>query len=168
MDPHSLEETARAATAGDERAYAKLLSSMRHFFEAAPSLGPYLGAEIVRVERDRVTMRLPWRPELQRGGGIFHGGAIMALADHAAGLLFNTDPRNTAAGMTGLTTDFTASFMRAAPPGEAIVADATVVRRGRRVTFMAISVRGEKSGEEIAAARTTYVSVPAVEVGRKV
>jgi 1,4-dihydroxy-2-naphthoyl-CoA hydrolase len=128
-------------------------------------LGTHLGIELVSVEPERVVMRMAHRVELQRGGGIFHGGAIMALADHVAGCLFNTDPRVAAAGNTGLTIDFSMSFLRAVPPGEALVAEGTVLRRGRKIVFMAITIRGEASQKDVAVARTTYVTVPAANVG---
>ena len=110
--------------------------------------GAHLGIEILDVQSDRVTMRMPYRPELRRGGGIFHGGAIMALADHVAGCVFNTDPRIAASGSTGLTTDFSVSFLRPAEQGEAALGTGWVLRRGRNVTFMQIDVRAEASGPD--------------------
>jgi 1,4-dihydroxy-2-naphthoyl-CoA hydrolase len=129
-------------------------------------LGSHLGIEIVEVAAERVVMRMPWKNELQRGGGIFHGGAIMALADHVAGCVFNTDPRVFASGATGLTIDFNTSFLRAVEPGEALVATGIVLRRGRNVTFMQIDVGGERSGRAVATCRTTYLTVPRATVGR--
>jgi 1,4-dihydroxy-2-naphthoyl-CoA hydrolase len=129
-------------------------------------LGSHLGIETLEVAADRVVMRMPWRRELRRGGGVFHGGAIMALADQVAGCLFNTDPRVPAAGATGLTTDFNASFLRALEPGEALVATGTVLRRGRNVTFMLVELRGETSGQPVATCRTTYLTVPRAKVGK--
>jgi uncharacterized protein (TIGR00369 family) len=84
----------------------------------------------------------------------------MALADHVAGCVFNTDPRIAASGSTGLTTDFNVSFLRAAEQGEAVLGTGWVLRRGRNVTFMQIDVRAETSGRPIATCRTTYVTVP--------
>lgn len=158
---------ARAALAGDDASLAAYHAALQaHVFGGEGHLGQHLGVEAVSVARDAVTMRLPWRRELRRGGGIFHGGAIMALADHVAGCLFNTDPRVPASGSTGLTTDFNVSFVRAAEPGEAVVAVGTVLRRGRHVTFMQIDVRAEGSGRTIAACRTTYLTVPMDRVGK--
>jgi uncharacterized protein (TIGR00369 family) len=108
-------------------------------------------------------MRLPWRRELRRGGGIFHGGAIMALADHVAGCLFMADPRVAAAGHTGVTTDFHASFLRAAAPGEGLVAEGWVLRRGRNMTFMEINVRTEGAAVLLTRCVTTYLSIPATK-----
>ncbi|MGD0529035.1 MAG: PaaI family thioesterase [Polyangiaceae bacterium] len=160
---------AQAAVAGEEAALAAFYTALQaHIFGGEGHLGRHLGVEVVSVARDAVTMRLPWRPALRRVGDIFHGGAIMALGDHVAGCLFNTDPRIMATGSTGLTTDFTISFLRGAGAGEAIVGTGAVLRRGRHVTFMQIDVRGEVSGRTIATCRTTYLTVPMARVGARV
>ena len=129
-------------------------------------MGTHLGIEVLEVAKDRVVMRLPFREELRRGGGIFHGGAIMGLADHVAGAVFNTDPRVPAAGATGLTTDFNVSFLLSASPGEALIGTGTVLRRGKNVTFMQIEVSGESSKRAVAICRTTYLTVPRDRLGR--
>lgn len=167
MKPEEFIAIARAAAAGDPSALAAYHAALQgRVFGGEGHLGKHLGVEVVSVERDRVTMRLPWRREVQRGGGIFHGGALMGLADHVAGCLFNTDPGIPASGATGVTTDFNVSFMRAAAPGEAVVATGTVLRRGRQVTFMQIDVHEERTGRTIATCRTTYLTVPMDRVGK--
>ena len=155
------------AAAGDPEALAAYLQLLKDGSARGVHMGPYLGIEIVEVGPSHVIMRMPWKRELRRGGGIFHGGAIMALADHVAGCLFHTDPRVAVSDSTGLTTDFNASFLRAAEPGEALVATGTVLRRGKNVTFMQIDVRGGTSGMTLATCRTTYVRVPRSTVGKR-
>lgn len=162
-----LVDLARAAVSGDGAALAAYLGRLQgRTFGGEGHLGHTLGVEVVLVERDHVRMRLPWRKELRRGGNVFHGGAIMSLADHVAGCLFNTDPRVVAEGNTGLTTDFNVSFLRSAEPGEAVVAEGSVLRRGRNVTFMQIEVRGETTGRVVATCRTTYLLVSLDRVGK--
>ncbi len=162
------DDLARAAASGDGAALDAYLASLKdRIFNRGVHLGSHLGLEIVEVVSDRVTIRMAWRRELRRGGGVFHGGALMALADHVAGCLFNTDPRIAASGSTGLTTDFSASFLRSAEPGEAVLGTGTVLRRGRNLTFMQVDVREEKSGGLLATCRTTYLTVPRARVGAK-
>jgi uncharacterized protein (TIGR00369 family) len=161
------DDLARAAVAGDQAALAAYLEMLKGRIAArGVHLGSHLGIETLEVEQGRVVMRMPWKPELRRGGGVFHGGAIMALADQVAGCLFNTDPRVAAASATGLTTDFNVSFLKALPSGEALVATGTVLRRGKQMTFMQIEVRGEKDGTPVAVCRTTYLTVPRANVGK--
>lgn len=163
-----LVDLARAAVSGDAAALAAYHARLqgRVFASSEGHLGAHLGVEMVLVERDHVKMRLPWRKELRRAGNVFHGGAIMSLADHVAGCLFNTDPRVVAESKTGLTTDFNVSFLRAAEPGEPIAAEGSVLRRGRNVTFMQIEVRGETTGRVVATCRTTYLLVALDRVGK--
>jgi 1,4-dihydroxy-2-naphthoyl-CoA hydrolase len=166
MTDSTSDVVARAA-AGDAEALAAYLHLLKEGSAGGVHMGSFLGIEVIEVAPGRVTMRMPWKRELRRGGRIFHGGAIMALADHVAGCLFHTDPRVAAAGSTGLTTDFSASFLRAAPPGEGVLATGTILRRGRNVTFMQIDVRGESSGLTLATCRTTHVRVPRSSVGKR-
>jgi uncharacterized protein (TIGR00369 family) len=167
-DDRDSDDLARNAAAGDPAALDAYLASLKdRVFVRGVHLGSHLGIEVIEVVSDRVTMRMPWRRELRRGGGIFHGGAIMALADHVAGCLFNTDPRIAAAHATGLTTDFNVSFFRAAERGEAIVATGIVLRRGRNITFMQIDVCSEVSGRPVATCRATYLTVPRARVAPK-
>jgi uncharacterized protein (TIGR00369 family) len=163
----SASEVLAKAAAGDAEALTAYLKLLKDGSARGVHMGPYLGIEIVEVGPSQVTMRMPWKRELRRGGGIFHGGAIMALADHVAGCLYHTDPRVAVSDSTGLTTDFSASFLRAAAPGEGLLATGTVLRRGRNVTFMQIDVRGETSGLTLATCRTTYVRVPRSSVGKR-
>jgi uncharacterized protein (TIGR00369 family) len=155
------QDLAAAALTGDPAALAAYLDTLKQRAAARRDhFGSHLGVEIIEVVSDRVTMRMPWRPELRRGGGIFHGGAVMALADHVAGSVFNTDPRIPASGSTGLTTDFNVSFLSSAEPGEALVATGWILRRGKNVTFMQVDIRAETSGHTVAICRATYLTVP--------
>jgi 1,4-dihydroxy-2-naphthoyl-CoA hydrolase len=161
------DELARAAAAGDEGALAAYLDVLKGRIAArGVHFAAHLGIETLEVAPDHVVMRMEYKPELRRGGGVFHGGAIMALADQVAGCLFNTDPRVPAARETGLTTDFNCSFLKALPEGEALVATGRVLRRGRQMTVMQIEIAGEKRGTPVAVCRTTYITVPRAKVSR--
>ncbi len=165
MTEYPGDDLARAAAAGDGAALEAYFGMLKGRIAArGVHFGAYLGIETLEVTSDRVVMRMPWKPELRRGGGVFHGGAIMALADQVAGCLFNTDPRVAAVGDTGLTTDFNVSFLKALPAGEALRATGTVLRRGKQMTFMQVDVRGEGGGTPVALCRATYITVPRAKV----
>ena len=53
--------------------------------EAMPLAG-LLGIEGLAQAREEVRARLAWREDLCTAGGVMHGGALMALADCAAGM----------------------------------------------------------------------------------
>jgi acyl-coenzyme A thioesterase 13 len=155
------QDLAVAALTGDRAALAAYLEALKQRSAARRDhFGAHLGVEIIEILSDRVTMRLPWRPELRRGGGIFHGGVIMGLADHVAGSVFNTDPRIAASGSTGLTTDFNVSFLSSAEPGEALIATGWVLKRGKRVSFLQVDIHAETSAKVVAICRATYLTVP--------
>jgi uncharacterized protein (TIGR00369 family) len=40
-----------------------------------------LGVELLELDADRVTARLPWRPDLTGDGSTMHGGALMSFGD---------------------------------------------------------------------------------------
>ncbi len=161
------DELARAAARGDAAALEAYLDHLKGRIAArGVHLGSHLGIETVEVKVDHVVMRMPYKVELRRGGGVFHGGAIMALADQVAGCLFNTDPRIAAAGETGLTTDFNVAFLKALPPGEALRATGKVLRRGRQMTFMQVDVAGDDGAAPVAVCRATYLTVPRAKLPR--
>jgi 1,4-dihydroxy-2-naphthoyl-CoA hydrolase len=161
------DDLARAAAGGDAAALVAYLDYLRaRIATRGVHLGSHLGIETLEVRPDHVVMRMAYRPELRRGGGVFHGGAIMALGDQVAGCLFNTDPRIAAAGETGLTTDFNVTFLKALAPGEGVRATGKVLRRGRQVTFMQIDIAGEEGGTPVAVCRTTYLTVPRAKLPR--
>ncbi len=159
---------ARTAAAGDDdAALDQYFAALRdRVFGGDGQLGAHLGLEVMEVSRDRVVMRMAWRRELRRWGDILHGGAIMALADHVGGCLLYVDPRVLASGSTGLTTDFNMSFLRAAAPGDAVVATGAVLRRGRNMTFIVVEVNAESSRQLIATCRASYLTVAGARVGK--
>jgi acyl-coenzyme A thioesterase PaaI-like protein len=53
---------------------------------AGMSLTETLGMRAISSRPDSVEVDLDWSPELLTGGGLLHGGAVMALADAAGGL----------------------------------------------------------------------------------
>ena len=102
--------------------------------------------ELLEVAPGAATLRLPRREELLRPGNTVSGPALMGLADMAfwAALL----------GMTGgkdesVTSTLTANFLRPVGPGPTI-AEARILKRGRRNLFGEVLLRPEGS-EEIAA-----------------
>ena len=72
-------------------------------------LAGLLGIEAVSIGPDEVRLRLAWSPARCTSGGIMHGGALMALADTAGGLLAFLNLPDGAAGTT--TTDSGTRFL---------------------------------------------------------
>ncbi|HCU99565.1 MAG: thioesterase [Dehalococcoidia bacterium] len=114
-----------------------------------------LGIELVDVQKGKVVLRLPMRPELAtRRPDLMHGGAIASLVDAASGSAVATlrDPEDTTwAGHA--TTDLNVSYLR--PIRKEAVAQGKVLRAGRTTVFVAVEVHNE-TGDLAAAARITY------------
>ena len=91
-----------------------------------------------------------------RPGGTVSGPTPMAMADCAiyAALL-------TAIGPVALavTTNLTMNFLRKAPAGSDLVAEATVMKLGRRLAVAEARLRAE-NGEEIVAHATAAYAIP--------
>jgi 1,4-dihydroxy-2-naphthoyl-CoA hydrolase len=80
-------------------------------------LAGLLGVETIAQGPAEVRLRLAWSPETCTAGGIMHGGALMALADTAGGMLAFLNLPDGAAGTT--TTDSTTRFVSAVRDGYA-------------------------------------------------
>ena len=105
--------------------------------EVMPLAG-LLGIETVALGPEEVRLRLAWTPERCTSGGVMHGGALMALADTAGGLLAFFNLPEGAAGTT--TTDSGTRFLGAVRQGHA-EAVARVLHKGRTLIVIDTEVR---------------------------
>ena len=109
-------------------------------------------------------VRLAWRgrPETCTAGGIMHGGALMALADTAGGMLAFLNLPDGAAGTT--TTDSTTRFVAAVRDGYA-EAVARVLHKGRTLIVVDTEIRRRRrapGGPDVAGAAGADASLMAV------
>jgi 1,4-dihydroxy-2-naphthoyl-CoA hydrolase len=93
-----------------------------------PPFAKLVGITITHVSPERITAELPVRDELTNGGGILHGGAIMALADNLGGhaTVVNLKP-----GFATTTIESKTNFFAALPAGDTALAECTPLHRGR-------------------------------------
>jgi uncharacterized protein (TIGR00369 family) len=105
--------------------------------EVMPLAG-LLGIETIALGPDEVRLRLAWARERCTSGGVMHGGALMALADTAGGLLAFFNLPEGAAGTT--TTDSATRFLAAVRQGHA-EAVARVLHKGRTLIVIDTEVR---------------------------
>ena len=88
----------------------------------------FLGLEIINIDLENsvIVMKMPLRPEFERGGsltGQFHGGAIYTVGDFAIALVV---------GAAVPTINFRVDFLRPST-GAFLIAKATVRRSGKTV-----------------------------------
>jgi uncharacterized protein (TIGR00369 family) len=107
--------------------------------EAMPLCG-VIGATAETNSAEAVVLSLDWKPELCTGGGLLHGGAIMALADSAGGALAFANLPDGAVGTS--TIESKTNFLGGVKEGT-ITATATVLHRGSMTIVIETSVRDQ-------------------------
>jgi uncharacterized protein (TIGR00369 family) len=96
---------------------------------------------------------MPFRPELVTVGDVVHGGAIATLADTAVMAAAWADDAVPEA-LAGATVSLTVNFVSAARACD-LTAEGQVVRRGRSLSFCAVTVT-DPGGAVVATAMGTY------------
>jgi uncharacterized protein (TIGR00369 family) len=113
-----------------------------------------LGINFEEATRGAATLSMSARPELERFGGIMHGGALASLADTASAfaVLSTLEPEEQT-----VTVDLTLHYLRPITEGK-LTARARVVRAGRRVATVSVEIFDE-SGRLVVTALTTYLKL---------
>ena len=112
------------------------------------------GLEVLEVFDDRASVRIPYHPRQLRPGDSVSGPVLMAAADAAmyAVLLAGGVDQNEMA----LTSQFNCNFLTRALPGD-VIAEARILRRGRRMAVMQVEVRTTAREDVAALVTATYV-----------
>ena len=113
-----------------------------------------LGIEFEDATRGAATLSMIARPELERFGGIMHGGALASLADSASAFAVLSTLEG---GEQTVTVDLTLHYLRPATEGK-LTAHARVLRAGRRVATVSVEILNE-SGALVVTALTTYLKL---------
>ena len=107
-----------------------------------------LDLELDSVSDGRAVMRMPFRPEISNGTGAVHGGAIVSLCDTcfyvALASIYGREQDTTTVALQ-------CNFLAPALPPHDLVAEATVLKAGRRIVYGEVHVR---SGEKMVAHAT--------------
>ncbi|HET6403134.1 MAG TPA: PaaI family thioesterase [Candidatus Thermoplasmatota archaeon] len=102
--------------------------------EAPRTSGPFarlLGVEVVSQSDEGTVLALDAGPDLEREGGILHGGVLMSLLDMA---MAGSVARTLEPGQTTASVSITTDFLRPATQGR-LVARGVLVRRGATMAF---------------------------------
>jgi len=127
------------------------LSRLRESIPRVP-YAQLLGINFEDGTRGAATLSMDARPELERFGGIMHGGALASLADTASAfaILTTLEPVEQT-----VTVDLTLHYLRPATEGK-LIAHARVLRAGRRLATVSVEIFNE-SGALVVTALTTYL-----------
>ena len=100
----------------------------------------FLGVRVAQVSHERAVLRLPFQEDHANQGGVLHGGATASLI-HMAGTLAAWTGLDLQAEPLVNTVDLSVQYLAAALREE-ITAEAMVLRRGRDIFFLDVTVRG--------------------------
>ena len=100
----------------------------------------FLRVRVAQVSHERAVLHLPFQEDNANQGGVLHGGAIASLI-HMAGTLAAWTGLDLQADPLVNTVDLSVQYLAAALREE-ITAEATVLRRGRDIFFLDVTVRG--------------------------
>ena len=114
------------------------------------------GAEITRIERGRLEMRLPFHERFLRPGGTISGPAQMTLVDTAFYYLLLAHLGEQALAVT---TSLNINFVRR-PAQAAIRGEARLLKLGRRLAVGDVTLFSEGDPRPIAHAQVTYSLPP--------
>jgi uncharacterized protein (TIGR00369 family) len=113
----------------------------------------FLGLEIVKAEKGRVEIRLPFREEFRRvdGSDWLHGGVVSALADITGDYAVMSE---TAPGVP--TIDMRVDYLRPARRGD-LTAVGKTVRVGKTICVADVEIR-DSMGTLVAVGRACYAT----------
>jgi uncharacterized protein (TIGR00369 family) len=119
--------------------------------------GKELGIKFVAVDKGRATMSLPYNPDLigDPETRVLHGGAVTTLLDQACGLaaIAGFDEPSACA-----TLNLSIDYMRAAKPGETIIAQAHCYKATKHVAFLRAVAHDGDETDPIATAQATFMA----------
>ncbi len=126
-----------------------------------PGFARLMGVELTVTELDRIVGTLVVREELTNGGGVVHGGALMAFADTlgAIGTMVNLPD-----GAQTTTRESKTNFIAAGPTGMVLTGEAVPVHKGRTTMIWQTRIT-RPDGKLVAIVTQTQLVMPAAKPG---
>jgi 1,4-dihydroxy-2-naphthoyl-CoA hydrolase len=116
-----------------------------------------MGLEIQEVAQEKIVASMPVRADLCTGGGVCHGGALMAFADTVGAI---GTVANLPAGARTTTIESKTNFMGAARVDTRVTAESVPLHRGRTTQVWQTTIRSE-DGKLVAIITQTQMVLPA-------
>ncbi|MDB6452302.1 PaaI family thioesterase [Falsirhodobacter sp. 20TX0035] len=132
----------------------ELLDRARHFIAVIPHCAA-LGITVRDVGSGRATLALPYDRRLigDPATGVIAGGAVSVLLDSASGAAVMAHPE--AEGLTS-TIDLRIDYLRAATPGQTILAQAECYHVTQHVAFVRAVTHDDDADRPVAVATGTF------------
>jgi uncharacterized protein (TIGR00369 family) len=112
--------------------------------------GPWYGLRVESAGNGEARVRLPYRAEMQRLGGVLNGGCAMIAADVAMWVAIIAAVEG---GEGALTVNMSTDFL--APARSDIIATARIIKAGRRLVVGSVDTH-DADGALVAVHRLTY------------
>lgn len=125
---------------------------VRRFLPESPFVA-HTGIRLDELSDGRAVLRLPFREEVATIGTVVHGGAIATLIDTAA-MAAAWSGADVPETLRGATVSLAVSYLAPAEDDD-LVATATVLRRGRRLTTIRVDIHAD-AGRHVATAVVVY------------
>lgn len=107
--------------------------------------------EIISAGKGKCKAELVVSDEHLNRGGTMHGGFTSTLVDCVSTYALMTEGK----GAPGVSVDLHVTFMKPALPGERITIDATTVRAGKSLAFLAVNITKNNGNDIVAQGRQT-------------
>lgn len=135
---------------------ADISTIARQFIEAIPH-AQALGLELVEIGEGRAVISMPYDDKLigDPKTGVIHGGAVSAMLDTCCGAAVMSHPDEP--GMTA-TIDLRIDYMRAATPGQTLIATAHCYHVTRSVAFVRATAVDDRTDVPVASAAGSFTA----------
>jgi uncharacterized protein (TIGR00369 family) len=114
-----------------------------------------LDLKVEDIGQGTARMRMPFRPQILNGVGAIHGGAIVSLCDSAFWVALASIY---GAAQSTATASLTCSFLRPALPPHDLLANAAVLKPGKRIVYGEVHVYSGK--HLVAHATLNFLNTP--------
>ncbi|KAK7484070.1 hypothetical protein BaRGS_00024682 [Batillaria attramentaria] len=135
---------------------ARALQLMKDFAASRIQMGRFdtavlSKAKIVDGSEGHVKCEIPVSTELLNGVGALHGGAVATIVDSISTWAVVSIGNN----VPGVSIDLSVSYMKAAFPGDTLIAEAHTSHLGKRLAFLTVNITNKDTGALLAQGRHT-------------
>ncbi|KAK7292610.1 hypothetical protein RJT34_15461 [Clitoria ternatea] len=113
--------------------------------------------KVDHIQRGRLSCSLVAKPPICNGYGTLHGGAVGSLVEVLSTACVRTVVAEDKEFFLG---EMSISYLSATPANEEVVAIASVVKKGRNLTVVAVEFKLKKTGNLLYITHTTFYNMP--------